>query len=343
MTYVTHANAGDAWNAFQNRCRELGLSFDTDLSKEDRLASAFANFLLPDTRGQHYYVDAHFGSASNNGLSWTTAFDTMTAALAAVGTGGFIHVRGKIDEECVGSNLVFDVTIIGHGSLHHADQPTSAYDPNGAVWVPPSSPTATTPLLKIRGRGWKIINILFDCPVDSAGIYLERNALSGVSEFDAGHASIIGCDFRNGLYGIQDVGGCFNVTVRDCVFETLDATTSAAGIRCTSTAVANPRRWRILDCFFQNDSSTEGNERHIIGAFVGSLVKNCVFGTVKATALYIDLTGGSGNTVSLNVLGGVYDTSDYVAGTGDLWYQNAVAVKATTAPDGVSLVVPAAP
>lgn len=347
MTFVTHASEAEAWNDFQNRARERGIPLsDTDLGQTARLASALANLMLPNSPANIYYVDGYSGSDSNNGYSWTTAFLTMTAALAAVQTGGIIYFRGKIAEECVGSNLVFDVTIIGVGSLHHADQPGSgatAVHTGAAVWQPPASPTATTPLIKVRGRGWKFVNILFDCPVDSAAIYLERNALSGTSEYDAGHASVIGCDFRNGLYGIQDVGGCFNITVRDCVFETLDATTSAAGIRCTSTSVANPRRWRITDCFFQNDSSTEGNERHIIGAFVGSLIKNCVFGTVKATALYIDLTGGSGNTVSLNVLGGVYDTSDYVAGTGDLWYQNAVAVKATTAPDGVSLVVPAAP
>src|SRR5205814_9761010 len=56
---------------------------------------------------------------------------------------------------------------------------------------------------------------LFDAPTAYAAVKLSRNALSGTSEFDASHASIIGCDFRNGLYGIEDSGGCFNVTVRD--------------------------------------------------------------------------------------------------------------------------------
>jgi hypothetical protein len=42
-------------------------------------------------------------------------------------------------------------------------------------------------------------------------------------------------------------------------------------------------------------------------------------------------------------LGGVYDTDDYVAGSNDIWYGNRVAVKATVAPDGVTLVVPPAP
>jgi hypothetical protein len=91
------------------------------------------------------------------------------------------------------------------------------------------------------------------------------------------------------------------------------------------------------------DSSTEGNLQHIDSPLNGSTILGNVFGTVKSTGIYIDLTGGTGNVVAHNILGGVYDTSDYVAGTGDLWYQNAVAVKATTAPDGLSLTVPAAP
>lgn len=293
------------------------------------------------TRGVSSNIAA--GSDSNDGRSWQKPFLTMGKALGQIRTFDRVFFVGVVKEELVGSNLAFDVQIIGAGSLHHADDPSTDYHMGASVWQPPASPTATTPLLKVRGRGWSFHNILFDCPVDSAALYFERNALSTTSEYDAGHAKVIGCDFRNGLYGIQDVGGCFNMLIQYCVFETLDATTSGAGIRCTSTAVANPRRWRILNNFFQNDSSTEGSERHIIGAFVGCQITGNVFGTVKATALYIDLTGGSGNTVSYNVLGGVYDTSDYVAGTGDLWYQNAVAVKATTAPDGMSLTVPAAP
>jgi hypothetical protein len=345
VTYREHATASEAWNDFHNKALAHGLTFDTDLSKEDRLASAFANLLQTPSPATHYFVDTYSGSASANGLSWATALSTMTAALALVQTGGTIHFRGKVAEECIGSNLVFDVTIIGHGSLHHADQPGSgdtAVHYGAAVWQAPASPTTATPLLKIRGRGWNIVNVLFDCPVDGAAIYLERNALSGTSEYDASHASIVGCDFRNGLYGVRDVGGCFNVLIKDCVFETLDATTSGAGIICTSTAVANPRRYRILNNFFQNDSSTEGSERHIIGAFVGSLIKENVFGTVKNTGKYIDLTGGSGNAVIKNALGGAYDTGDYVAGTNDMWLQNMVAAKATTAPDGLSLVAPGA-
>ena len=287
------------------------------------------------------YVDTVNGNDGYNGQTWGGSFKTMGAALSAVQTGGKIYFRGDVREELVGSNLKFDVTIIGVGSKHHADLPSSSYHPGAVAWRPPASPTATTPLLKIRGRGWKLINIMFDCPVDAAAVYLERNALATTAEFDASHASIIGCDFRNGKYGIQDVGGCFNVRIEDCDFETIDEASGCAIIN-TSTAVAAPRRWVILNNRFQMDSSTAGNLQHIDSPLNGSTIRGNVFGKVKSTGIYVDLTGGAGNVVTENILGGVYDTSDYVSATGDLWYQNRVAVKATTAPDGLTLSVPTA-
>lgn len=311
-----------------------------------RAASELETLLgFANPAGTTYFVNADpgtplGGSDQFDGLSPSTAFRTMGKALSVAETLDTIAFWGDVREELVGSNLVFDLTIIGLGSLHHPDQPAATYKAGSSCWRPPASPTATTPLIKVRGRGWKFINILFDCPVDSAGIYLERNALSGTSEYDAGHASIIGCDFRNGLYGIQDVGGCFNVTIRDCTFETLDATSSAAAIICTSTSVANPRRYRILDNYFQPDSSTEGNERHVIGAFVGSLLKGNTFGTVKGTGLYVDLTGGSGNVVTQNTCMGPWGTADYKGGTGDSWVGNFTAVDASTSAVGYSIAVP---
>lgn len=289
-----------------------------------------------------YFVDTVNGSNNNNGQSFESAFATMAAALTAAVTGSTIYFTGDVREELTGSNLKFDITIIGVGSKHHADVPAEGYHPGASVWRAPASPTATTPLIKVRGRGWKFINILFDCPVDAAAIYLERNALSGTSEYDASHASIIGCDFRNGKYAIQDVGGAFNVRIEDCDFETIDEASGCAIIN-TSAAVANPRRWVIIDNRFQPDSSTEGNLQHIDSPLQGSAIKDNIFGTVKSTGIYIDLTGGAGNAVINNALGGVYDTSDYVGGTGDMWLHNYVAVKVTTAPDGLTLVAPGAP
>jgi hypothetical protein len=303
--------------------------------------------LLPVT-GQQWYVDPNADvfvpkKKWGTGKGEDRPFATLAEALSACNTGDTIYVTGNVQEQVVGSHLKFDVKIIGVGSQHHPDQPDSSYHPGSACIRPPASPTATTPTIEVRGRGWQFHNLLLIAGTDAAALRLTRNSSSGTSEHDAGHATIANCDFRNGLYGIEDHDGIFNATVRDCVFETFDATTSGAAIiTTTNTGVAASRRWRILNNFFQPDSSTEGNERHIVMALNGSLIKGNVFGTVKGTGRYLDLNGGVGNVVAYNVMQGNYATDDYRSGTGDSWYQNPCKVTATTAPDGVSILVPAA-
>src|SRR5688572_2866959 len=78
------------------------------------------------------YVDTVSGSGGD-GLSWETAFNLMSTALTNVQTGGHIYFRGDVREECVGSNLKFDVTIEGVGSKHHADVPGTGYHPGATA------------------------------------------------------------------------------------------------------------------------------------------------------------------------------------------------------------------
>lgn len=264
------------------------------------------------------FVDTVLGSDGNDGLSWESALDTMGAALAKALTGNRIFFRGDVREELTGSNLKFDIKIIGVGGLHHPDLPSSAYHPGAAMWRPPASPTTATNLLVVRGRGWEFHNIAFDCPVDAAAVQLSRNALSDVSEYDASHAVFYNCRFLSGKYGIDDAGGANHVIVESCEF----AGMTTAGIFGSSTAVANPRAWQIKDCFFPADVSSLGNATHIDASLNESLIVGSFFGTVLSTAKYIDLTGGNGNIVTRNLLMGAYDTSDYVPGTGDTWAGN---------------------
>ena len=289
---------------------------------------------------QPYYVDPVNGDDdANDGKSWSKAFATMGAALDVVETLGEIHFVGDIREELVASNLVFDVSIIGHGSLHHPDLPSVGANPGAACWRPPVSPTAVTPLLEVRGRGWKFINFMVDCPVDAAGFKLVRNALSGAAEYDASHASFLGVRGIAGQNFIDDAGGCYNVEIDGCQL----AAFTAAAIKNSSTAVANPLNWKIRNNLFPSNVSDFGNVSHIISPLNCAVIENNKFGTVRSTDKYVDLTGGNGNIVTDNVFGGVYDTDDYVGGTGDIWLHNRVAVKATTAPDGLTLVAPGAP
>lgn len=267
------------------------------------------------------FVDTKLGSDGNDGLSFASPLYTMSAALSKALTGNRIFFRGDVREELTGSNLKFDIKIIGVGGLHHPDEPSSAYHPGAAMWRPPASPTTATNLLVVRGRGWEFHNIAFDCPVDAAAVQLSRNALSDVSEYDASHAVFHNCRFLSGKYGIDDAGGANHVIVDKCEFAGMTTT----AIYGSSTAVANPRAWQIRDCFFPSNVSSLGNATHIDASLNESLIVNNFFGTVLSTALYVDLTGGNGNIVTDNVMMGVYDTTDYVAGTGDFWVGNKIA------------------
>jgi hypothetical protein len=164
----------------------------------------------------------------------------------------------------------------------------------------------------------------------------------GASEYDASHASFIGCRFTTGQNHIEDSGGVSNITIWGCEFRGATATSI---VNVLGAGIAFPLNWKIEDNLFMGDNgAASGNAGHIDCPFSCAVIRNNVFGKVTSTGKYIDLTGGvASNVVCNNVLGGAYDTSDYVAVTGDLWYGNRVAVKAVTAPDGVSLDVPGAP
>lgn len=306
-------------------------------------------------RGDNWFIDVFNGSAGAPGTSWDQAIggsSAMATALDRAQTHDRIFMVGDVREEIAiaGSgltdlNLKFDVGIVGAAAQHHPDQPGSGavlYDPASAMWRPPASPTSATPLLNIYGRGWSVAGVAFDCPVDAAAVVMRSNALSGTSEYDAGHTTFKNCSFQQGLVGIQDIGGVINVLVDGCVFRILSPT-GGTGILSTSTAVRLPQYWRIQNNFFAGNGASGGNECHIDTPLSGSLITRNVFGTVEGTALYIDLTGGDDNDVCYNSFAGVYNTSDYVAGTSDRWFGNNVAVISTQAPNGFTITVPAAP
>jgi hypothetical protein len=286
--------------------------------------------LLPNSgvsipqRGDVWYVDTFNGKVGAPGTSWDSALSTMAAALSKAQTHDTVCFVGDVREEITGSNLKFDITIIGCGMPHHADQPGSGstlYDPASSMWRAPASPTATTPLLKVRGRGWKFINIAFDCPVDAAAVYLERNASSGTDEYDSSHAQFINCRFTDGKVGIENAGGASHVRVKDCWFTGLTES-GGAGIKCTSTSVAVPLRWRIEDNQFHNNAS------HILSSMSYSTIKGNTFGRFTAT-LSIDIDDqpsanqGEYNVIWMNYLSGTYGQTAYPPGSNNEWGGNA--------------------
>jgi len=294
----------------------------------------YGGALIP-TVGQDWFVDPNADvfvpkKAAGTGKSDDRPFSTLAEALAACNTSDRIFIHGNIREEgLICSNLKFDVHVIGVGGTHHPDQPSSAYHPGAACIRPPASPTAATDLLEVRGRGWEFHNILFDAPVDAAAVKLVRNASSGTSEYDGGHARFRGCRFESGLVGIENDGGAAFVRVKDCQFYRMSGS-GAAGIKCTSTSVAVPLNWRIEDSDWHNNAS------HILSSMSYSTIRRNIFGRFTAT-LSVDVydqpsaSQGEYNVITENYLTGTYDPTAYPAGSNNEWAGNQNVAGVTTA------------
>jgi hypothetical protein len=271
------------------------------------------------TPGTTYVVDTTNGNDANGGHTWDDALATMGEALEHAQSYDTILVKGDVREELVGSPLVFDLTIIGVGNrARHAN---IGYQ-GASVWRPPATPTTATPLLKVRAQGWRFMNLLFDCPVDAAGVSLERNAIDGVAagEYDASHASFVGCRFESGLVGIQNAGGCGFVEVDDCRFYRLSGS-GAAGIKCTNTGTAVPLNWQVRNSHFAHNAS------HILSSMSYSEIINNIFGRFTATLavdLYNQPSAGQGeyNILTGNYLSGTFNAATYPAGSNNEWAGN---------------------
>ncbi len=251
-----------------------------------------------------WFVDAQGGGDTRDGRDPNAPLKTVAAALALAKSGDTIYVVGNITEEITASNLLEDISIIGVANRpRHADKARDfASFPtykgiSGCSWRQAASHGVTTPLLKIRGQGWHIENILFVPPSDAAAIFLDRNALSDVSEFDASHLTVKGCRFAGGQSGIEDSGGNFNVSIENSVFH---AATNA--IKTLNTAVAQPLMWTVKNCLFTN------NTNHLlVDATQWQIIDN-VFGKFTTQSVKLDQIGNAGgaNVISRNALSGTY-------------------------------------
>jgi hypothetical protein len=178
------------------------------------------------------------------------SFTTFAALAPNLRNRDLIYLSGVLREQAVTPQDVFDVTILGA-----ANRPRQATDGGvptggGASWLAPTSPAATTPLLKIREQGWQILNIQFAPVASSACIRLSRAEVP--TDMDGSHAIISGCYFVGGGalgIGIEDVGGCSHVLVDNCEFQSL----ADAGVKGISTGIAVPLGWIIQDCKFMSN------------------------------------------------------------------------------------------
>jgi hypothetical protein len=270
------------------------------------------NLLAPN--GAIYFVDANSGVDTNDGLSWGSAFLTMSKAFTSIASGDTIVFRGKIREQLTTPVQVFDVTVIGAGNRpRHADSTPDGGQNAANTWTIPASGATTAPLVKVIQQGWRFQNILFAGPTDHACIQLFRDAGAGDAERDASHAEIIGCRFASGQDGIEQYGGCYNVLVQGCTFNEL----TGYALKNGNVGVANPGRWQILNNRFEACANLMGAWQLWGSQFNDNTIAN-------TTSALIDTSGGSGDNTflrnSFDIAAASFDPDGGVTGkAGDVW------------------------
>ena len=175
---------------------------------------------------------------------------------------------------------------------------------------------------------------------------------AGVKLTGAANGTVIdSCRFQGttgSKYGIQSDGHQSGVYVKGSHFVYFNAAT-CYGMYCPIDAgVAANASWEVIGNIFHS------NTYHIKGNFRYSIIKGNTLsgygllssGSQGAPTKCIDFTPGSGsvgnNTVTQNTLGGDYSTALYVPSNANEDWMGNFAYHATTAPNGLSIAVPAA-
>lgn len=282
-----------------------------------------ASFAAAIAAGAHPGGVTRFVRRSGGPYEFPDAFGSITAALAASKSGDAICLLDDQREEVTGSNTLFDITIFGAATRpRHDDKANfpSSFQIGTASWRN-SSGVTTTALCKVQAQGWRFVNILFDAPTTAACVEIDRTNSSGEDEIDGSHASFKGCRFAGGETGIEGIGteNVFNVSIENCTFQDL-----TDGIKGVTAYRWDVQRNRFVTC-------TNCIDLPAVGC---SILDNVI---VDIPTKGFDLTGGSDNTVSKNVLIGDYNVIN-VAGTNDSWagniMQGETAALSTTVPSG---------
>ena len=242
--------------------------------------------------GRTWYVDTINGSNSHSGLAPDEAFATVAKALLNVDSYDIISVAGVVKEQVVAPLGVFDVTIVGAGNRPRQATNNGVATGGGSCWISPDAPTAATPLLELIEQGWVVANILF-APVAAAPCIQLTRAEDAVHP-DPSHASILGCRFAGGGaagIGIEDSGGCHNVTIEDCIFQSISGT---AILGVAGAGIATPLMNRYRRNYFNQCANNID-----IGASHSEFLENRM---IHTTTNKLKISAGDHNLVIKNVL-----------------------------------------
>ena len=277
--------------------------------------------------GRTYFVNSATGADTNNGLSWSGAFKTLTAANAVAVDYDTIMLLGTFTEALtVTKKLAF----IGASNTV-----------NDAVWM---ESAAGQTLATVTATNCLFYNIRFRIPT-TGGIGLDLTA--------SDYTKVLSCAFQGrggSYYGIRINGGS-QLKINANVFTYLNTATYGCAILGNSTTNV-PTGLEIAGNTFHS------NLRHVKASMRQSFIHNNLFqekgldadnASVLTATTKLDVTGETSgsqlNTVTRNMFQGTYSISGgyKASASADNWFGNAsdkVSATGVTA-DGVTTAVPA--
>jgi hypothetical protein len=243
--------------------------------------------------GRQWFVNSATGSDGNTGDSPDSAFATMGRAfyqdaaqsVSNLRSGDLIWASGTFREQIIAPLGVYGVTIM-------SDVYGGVRDDNGTKWTyPASGAVAGKALLRLREQGWVVLGFLMT-PEPTSGACIELMRAEDATNPDASHFVAMGNRFVGidvtTTYGVRDIGGCSNVRLEGNEFQAL-----TTGYWCSSTAIANPLRARVIGNLF-----LENTNDIIAPSTLGLFQGNSHFNT--AATEKVEISGGGG----LNIVTG---------------------------------------
>jgi hypothetical protein len=291
------------------------------------------NLIGSGNGGNIWYANSAV-SASGRGSSWPEAFKTITEAVAVAAAGDTILIKGTGFSESVTVNVA-GLRIIGAGT-----------GPREATWGQTSlvSSTADGWCLKITAAAVMVSNIKFVPPA-----YVSSGTPAAIS-FGAGsdYSIVQGCRFQ-GTTGshkaIYFAANNSNSRISNCEFLYMNTATYGYGIYSNTNLVG---ACQIENCIFNSclyDIQIVGRMCRLVGnvhSIVGLAANGTFPGTVTSKAVNLSGTNSGDNVMTQCTLGGTYNLATYTPASGDIWMGNYASIVATTAPNGLTVLVPAA-
>lgn len=307
--------------AYDAKLRRVSVSQELEMKSGSKLLNRGGQDILPaieaiGSKGTMRYVDGTDGSDAKDGLSWATAYKTLTVAVAAAAAGDTILVRGSITESV--TVALAGLSIVGVGTTPR----------DACYWNPVAGNDKVN--LTINAQHVRVENLYFR-PGPKSATYSACIVLGT----GASHARIVNNRFQGSTgayYAIYSPAvGADNVHVIGNEFMYFNTATHGSAIRGVNAGGVNYSGWRICDnaflhCVTAIFLSCRG--ALITGNTIAEYGVNPAGSVAQLLALGIDLSGtdttsSGANCVWGNQLGGTYNATLYKVGaSGDQWGGN---------------------